>query len=108
MGEDIPGFRRKFADSCAFCMTQYGNFSRAYDAGQSASGKLYEAWDIRVEDVTDGNALALTTLSTGKIVLRAPDGSVIETFPAEEGITTAWTLQSKPRGWIVTSATDLP
>ncbi len=109
LGQDLDEFRLLFADSCRLCLAQYDNFSTAYTQGQSAAGELYVAWQSRVEDLTDGQALVVTTVDTGQIVLSDTDGTVLETFPPESRLVTAWTLRSQGSGdWLIVAATDLP
>lgn len=107
-GERLEDFRSLFSESCGICITQYDNFSKAYSDGMVAEGDLYTDWDARVEAVTDGIALVLTTVNTGEITLRDERGNTIEEFAPETAITTAWTLQEVTKGsWLIVDARDL-
>jgi hypothetical protein len=108
-GRGLDDFRLLFADSCQLCLAQFNNFSTAYSTGQSAAGQLYESWQVSVQDVSDDQAVVVTTVDTGMIVLSDADGTEIDRFPAESGIATAWTLARDDRGeWLIVAATDLP
>jgi hypothetical protein len=108
-GVGIESFRALFSEGCQLCMLQYSNFSSAYAIGQSAEGTLYQTWDIEVQDSSSDRALVLTTVDTGSISLTDADGVLIDSFPAEEGVATVWTLKRQPdESWLIINAADLP
>lgn len=108
-GEGIDEFGSLFAPSCALCATQQENFRTAYAAGQRADGDLYTSWTMEVQGNDGETALVTTVVDTGEITLLSPTGEVLEVFPAESELSTAWTLQRNPAGaWIVIAAQDLP
>jgi hypothetical protein len=108
-GVEIESFRALFSESCELCMVQYSNFSSAYAMGQAAEGTLYQTWDIEVQDSSSDQALVLTTVDTGSISLTDADGVLIDSFPAEESVTTVWTLGRQPdETWLIIDAADLP
>jgi hypothetical protein len=108
-GRDFEGFRSSFKASCALCLGQYRNFRAAYEAGQRAEGDLYRAWAIDVQSLEGDRAIVVTKLDTGDIVLFDRDGTELERFPGEVGISTVWTLRKEPGDrWVVVGAQDLP
>jgi hypothetical protein len=108
-GRDFDEFRRLFKPSCSLCLGQYRNFTAAYGAGQQAKGDLYAEWTIEVESIQGGKAVVVTQVDTGDVVLFDGDGTELERFPGEEGISTVWTLSKEPGDrWVVVAAQDLP
>lgn len=107
-GIGLDAFRHLFSESCGLCMAQYENFAAAAAQGQSADGAVYETWSLILEDRDEDSALVVSAVDTGQVMLRAADGTVLEMFPAESGITTAWSLQRDANAtWLLVDARDL-
>lgn len=100
--EAMPQWRARFSDTCTVCRGGFDTATEIHDDGHSINGGQLVEWSARIEEMAESQATFLVTGTVAAAQVTAADGTVVEDYPAAEGVTIVYTVRLQPDGsWLV-------